>query len=126
MKRILIVPLIAGLVLMMVAPVMALEIGLPSSSGVHLESTGVQWTIAMVFYLLTLMVVFGNEWLQEKVVPHAKELGMITKKWKQDQEEGKETLTVQGSILALSWAVDTFARLLLLAFIVSALATPLG
>ena len=126
MKRILIVPLIAGLVLMMVTPVMALEIGLPSSSGVHLESTGVQWTIAMVFYLLTLMVVFGNEWLQEKVVPHAKELGMITKKWKQDQEEGKETLTVQGSILALSWAVDTFARLLLLAFIVSALATPLG
>ena len=126
MKRILIVPLIAGLVLMMVAPVMALEIGLPSSSGMHLESTGVQWTIAMVFYLLTLMVVFGNEWLQEKVVPHAKELGMITKKWKQDQEEGKETLTVQGSILALSWAVDTFARLLLLAFIVSALATPLG
>ena len=126
MKRTVIVALLLGLVFAMAGPVMALEVGLPSSSGVHLESTGVQWTVAIVFYLLTLTVVFGNEWLQEKVVPHAKELGMITKKWKADQENGVETLTVQGSILALSWAVDTFARLLLLAIMVSALTTPLG
>ena len=97
-------------------------VNMPDTVGLHLGSMSMLWLVAMILYIATLVVLFGFEGIQEKVIPHAKELHQITAKWSQDPH----SLTMQGAILALSWSLDTVGRLVLIGMLVSAMTTPFG